>query len=579
MKGTLQVVLSIMAWSPDEDTLAFLRLVALQNAVEYNGQAVAGSVVGRIMGMRADLRAHGRELAAAVAAAVAEANAFVAEQGLDAAQQELAALAPELLEARPKAERRVGLPDLQDAEEGKVVLRFAPNPNGPLSFGHARGLVINGAYAERYNGTLILRFDDTDTVVKPPMPEAYETIQEETKWLLGRPADRVVIASDRVEVYHEHASIMIERGFGYVCTCSAEAFREFRVAQTECPCRAVPTDEHVSRWEGMLSGAYNPGEAVVRVKTGMDQRNPALRDWPALRLQDTMANPHPRPEVGSKHQVWPLLDFQSAIEDHLQGVTHIIRGKDLMDSTRKQTLLYEHFGWTYPHTMYWGRVKVHEWGGFSTSAMRKDIENGRYEGWNDPRLPTLSALARRGIQPEALRAFWLELAITQKDISVPLSSLFSHNTKAVDSTAPRLAFVREAVRLPITGGPDEATLVRYPAQPEKDPRRHDLSTGHVWIEGEDAGMTSFRLKDLVDVDLHDGALVAGNVERLDQRPIVHWTVDASQDATLVLAEDDHLREVHGRLEPHEHPAGTVVQLERIGYAIVLNDGRLLLAHE
>ena len=579
MKGTLQVVLSIMAWSPDEDTLAFLRLVALQNAVEYNGQAVAGSVVGRIMGMRADLRAHGRELAAAVAAAVAEANAFVAEQGLDAAQQELAALAPELLEARPKAERRVGLPDLQDAEEGKVVLRFAPNPNGPLSFGHARGLVINGAYAERYNGTLILRFDDTDTVVKPPMPEAYETIQEETKWLLGRPADRVVIASDRVEVYHEHASIMIERGFGYVCTCSAEAFREFRVAQTECPCRAVPTDEHVSRWEGMLSGAYKPGEAVVRVKTGMDQRNPALRDWPALRLQDTMANPHPRPEVGSKHQVWPLLDFQSAIEDHLQGVTHIIRGKDLMDSTRKQTLLYEHFGWTYPHTMYWGRVKVHEWGGFSTSAMRKDIENGRYEGWNDPRLPTLSALARRGIQPEALRAFWLELAITQKGISVPLSSLFSHNTKAVDSTAPRLAFVREAVRLPITGGPDEATLVRYPAQPEKDPRRHDLSTGHVWIEGEDAGMTSFRLKDLVDVDLHDGALVAGNVERLDQRPIVHWTVDASQDATLVLAEDDHLREVHGRLEPHEHPAGTVVQLERIGYAIVLNDGRLLLAHE
>ena len=579
MKGALQVVLSIMAWSPDEDTLAFLRLVALQNAVEYNGQAVAGSVVGRIMGMRADLRAHGRELAAAVAAAVAEANAFVAEQGLDAAQQELAALAPELLEARPKAERRVGLPDLQDAEEGKVVLRFAPNPNGPLSFGHARGLVINGAYAERYNGTLILRFDDTDTVVKPPMPEAYETIQEETKWLLGRPADRVVIASDRVEVYHEHASIMIERGFGYVCTCSAEAFREFRVAQTECPCRAVPTDEHVSRWEGMLSGAYKPGEAVVRVKTGMDQRNPALRDWPALRLQDTMVNPHPRPEVGSKHQVWPLLDFQSAIEDHLQGVTHIIRGKDLMDSTRKQTLLYEHFGWTYPHTMYWGRVKVHEWGGFSTSAMRKDIENGRYEGWNDPRLPTLSALARRGIQPEALRAFWLELAITQKDISVPLSSLFSHNTKAVDSTAPRLAFVREAIRLPITGGPDEATLVRYPAQPEKDPRRHDLSTGHVWIEGEDAGMTSFRLKDLVDVDLHDGALVAGNVERLDQRPIVHWTVDASQDATLVLAEDDHLREVHGRLEPHEHPAGTVVQLERIGYAIVLNDGRLLLAHE
>ena len=95
MKGPLQPVLSSMTWTPDEETLAFLRLVALQNAVEYNGEAVAGSVVGRIMGMRADLRPHGRELAAAVAAAVAEANAFVAEQGLEAAQQELAAMAPE----------------------------------------------------------------------------------------------------------------------------------------------------------------------------------------------------------------------------------------------------------------------------------------------------------------------------------------------------------------------------------------------------------------------------------------------------------------------------------------------------
>ena len=568
-----------MTWTPDEDTLAFLRLVALQNAVEYNGEAVAGSVVGRIMGMRADLRPHGRELAAAVAAAVTEANGFVADHGLEAAQEELAAMAPELLEERPKAERRVGLPELQDAVEGKVVLRFAPNPNGPLSFGHARGLVINGAYAERYKGTLILRFDDTDTVVKPPMPEAYRSIQQETEWLLGRPADRVVIASDRIGVYHEHATLMIERGFGYVCTCTAEAFREFRVAQTECPCRSASTKEHITRWEGMLGGAYKPGEAVVRVKTGMDQRNPALRDWPALRLQDTVANPHPRPEIGSKHQVWPLLDFQSAIEDHLQGVTHIIRGKDLMDSTRKQTLLYEHFGWAYPNTMYWGRVKVHEWGGFSTSAMRKDIENGRYEGWNDPRLPTLSALERRGIQPEALRAFWLELAITQKDISVPLSTLFSHNTKAVDSTAPRLAFVRDAVRMPLSGGPSEATLVRYPDQPEKDPRHHDLASGHVYIEREDKTMASFRLKDLVDVDQHEGCLLAGDVERQDQRPIVHWTVDTSQHATLIVAEEDRLREVKGRLEPHEHPAGTVVQLERIGYAVVLDDRRLLLAHE
>ena len=147
----------------------------------------------------------------------------------------------------------------------------------------------------------------------------------------------------------------------------------------------------------------------------MSLKNPALRDWPAARIQ---TNPHPR--VGDKWRVWPLLDFQSAIEDYLQGVTHIIRGKDLMDSTRKQTLLYQHFGWDYPETIYWGRVKVHEFGAFSTSQMKKDIAEEIYDGWDDPRLPTLSALSRRGIKPESLSAFWIELGLTQKDISVPL---------------------------------------------------------------------------------------------------------------------------------------------------------------
>ena len=113
------------------------------------------------------------------------------------------------------------------------------------------------------------------------------------------------------------------------------------------------------------------------MKTDMTLKNPALRDWPALRLQDTKTHPTLAREIGSTYTVWPLLDFESAVEDHLKVLTHIIRGKDLMDSTRKQTLLYEHFGWTYPETMCWGRVKVHEWGGFSTSQMR-----GHRREWN-----------------------------------------------------------------------------------------------------------------------------------------------------------------------------------------------------
>ena len=115
------------------------------------------------------------------------------------------------------------------------------------------------------------------------------------------------------------------------------------------------------------------------------------------------------------------------------GVTHIVRGKDLMDSTRKQTLLYEKFGWTYPETLYWGRVKVHEFGGFSTSQMKSDIAEGTYSGWDDPRLPTLRAMRRRGYDAGAMRKFWVDLGLNQKDISVPLSTLNSLNAKAVDA--------------------------------------------------------------------------------------------------------------------------------------------------
>ena len=367
-----------MDWTPDEATDTMLWHMAIQNAIEYSGKANPGSVIGRIMGMRQDLRQYGKSLSPLIAKKVAQANDLAGEQGLDYLRTILQNEAPHLLEEREKQTRREGLPELNSAQKGKVVLRFAPNPNGPLSFGHARGIIINGEYAKEYDGELILRFDDTDTTVKPPLPEAYGIIEQEAEWLLGFKPHRIVIASNRIKEYYEHVDIMLDGHFGYICQCSADEFREFRVSKTNCPCRDNDVKLNIELWNKMLDGTFVPGDAVVRVKTDMTLKNPALRDWPALRIQDTIKNPHPRKEIGSKYRVWPLLDFQSAVEDHLQGVTHIIRGKDLMDSTRKQTLLYQHFGWDYPETMYWGRVKVHEWGGFSTSQMRKDIESGTF---------------------------------------------------------------------------------------------------------------------------------------------------------------------------------------------------------
>ena len=570
-----------MDWSPDEETETVLWHMAIQNAIEYSGKAAPGSVIGRIMSMRQDLRPYGKILSPIIAQKVSQANDLASKQGLDYLRKILADEAPELLEEREKQVKREGLPELKNAEKGKVVLRFAPNPNGPLSFGHARGIIINGEYAKEYNGELILRFDDTDTTVKPPLLEAYETIQSEAEWLLGFKPQRIVIASDRILEYYHHVDLMLDGKFGYVCQCSAEEFREFRVNKTNCPCRSNDVELNQKLWSKMLDGTFQPGDAVVRVKTDMTLKNPALRDWPALRIQDTAVNPHPRPEIGSKYRVWPLLDFQSAVEDYLQGVTHIIRGKDLMDSTRKQTLLYQHFGWQYPETMYWGRVKVHEWGGFSTSQMRRDIESGRYTGWSDPRLPTIAALSGTGIQATALRNFWKELGVTQKDIAVPLATLYSHNIKVIDDDAPRISFVRNPVEINIQGADEEEVIVpRHPNNKQLGTRNINLVSKTIFLEHEDLAHNELRLKEFGDFIIEDNVAKLVSKDRTDKRKIVHWTSkDSCHDAQLMLVSNGELTSQKGKLENHNFPIGTPVQIERIGYGIISKSNVVTFTHD
>ena len=565
-----------MAWTPDEDTQQMIWHLALQNAFEYEGKGAVGSVIGRIMSTRQDLRQFGGQISPLVAQSVQKANKLAQDEGLSHIETILANEAPHLLEGRKKQEKREGLPELKNANGIKPVFRFAPNPNGPLSFGHARGVVINGTYSKEHDGTFILRFDDTDTTVKPPSLSAYDLIPKEVEWLLGRPSDRIVVASDRIPQYYEYAERMLEEGFGYACMCSAEKFREYRESKTNCPCRDKTPEKNLEDWNKMLDGTYKPGDAVIRVKTDMALKNPALRDWPALRMQDTIQNPHPRPNIGSTYKVWPLLDFQSAVEDHLQGVTHIIRGKDLMDSTRKQTLLYEHFGWTYPETIYWGRVKVHEWGGFSTSKMRASIENGEYKGWDDPRLPTIQGLQARGIQANALRNFWIELGVTQKDISVPLATLFSHNTKMIDDDAHRLSFVRNPIAVDLDGEiPESVKLPLHPNHPNKGIRTISLNPPTVYIESDDVDGL-YRLKEFADVEANG---ILGSIERSDKRPIIHWVSQStSKEATLIIPDQEEMQHISGRVEANEHPIGTIVQLERIGYAIITKEGYLLM-HE
>jgi len=580
-----------MPWVPDSKLMENIFHLSIQNSLQYEGKGQLSSVMGKVMGTFPEARKHAKELTGIIKDTVEEANSLAEEKGIAHLKNILEENAPELLEKKVK-EKRTGLPDLKNAENGEVVLRFAPNPNGPLSFGHSRGVVINSEYAKRYNGKWILRFDDTDTVRKPPLPEAYQLIQDEVEWLTGKPADKVVIASNRIETYYEYASKLIKKGGAYVCTLSADSFREFRQNKTNSPDRSRSPEENLKLWEKMLNGDFSPGEAVVRIKTDMTLPNPALRDWPALRIQDTESNPHPRNEIKSKYKVWPLLDFQSAIEDHLQGVTHIIRGKDLMDSTRKQTLLYNHFEWTYPETVYWGRVKIHEFGGFSTSGMRNDIEEGKYMGWDDSRLPTLASMRRRGFSAEGLRNFWIELALTQKDISASMATIYSHNVKIIDESTPRLFFVREPIEIKLKNGneeiPDVFETQVHPEDINQGLRKWKIQKENttIYIEKKDLELANknnykIRLKDFADIEINGNKATINSINPSEKLPIIHW-LDSNNctKATLETTMDGKLELIHGMLEKSSHiKVQSIVQLERIGYAKLENENELIFLHD
>lgn len=370
-----------------------------------------------------------------------------------------------------------------DGDPKGVVMRFAPNPNGPLTLGHARGVVVNSELARKYAGKFILRFDDTDPRIKRPLIEAYEWIVEDAQWLGARP-DETYVASERIPLYYEHAEKLIRLGKAYVCECEREEFKRIKASGESCGCREK--EGSLDKWHKMLEGGFDEGEAVLRIKTDNQNPDPALRDWVAFRI---IKEEHPR--VGGKYIVWPMLDFESAIEDHLLGVTHIIRGKDLIDSGKRQRFLYDYLGWKYPQVIHWGRLRLAETGKFSTSEMSKGIREGVYSGWDDPRLPTLRALARRGINPKAVREFMLELGLSENDIEVSLENLYAANRKLIDGIANRYFFVEDPVEATVRNAPCKSfRMPLHPVHRERGVREHPLSVvdgrAQVYISREDS---------------------------------------------------------------------------------------------
>ncbi|MFB3764967.1 MAG: glutamate--tRNA ligase [Methanotrichaceae archaeon] len=540
------------------DIRELIEKYALQNAVKYNAAPNAGAVMGKLMGGHPELRSKAKEIRPQITEVLAEVEKMTPVEW----QKRLEAIAPELIaELSVHKEPERGLPPLEGAENG-VIMRFAPNPNGPPTLGSARGIIINSEYVKKYGGEFIIRFDDTDPVKKRPMPEAYGWYLEDCEWLGAKP-DKVITASERVPYYYDVAEELIRRGGAYVCQCPQEVFRNHKEKGIPCIHRDQSPEMNMVLWKRMLNGELHEGQAVLRIKTDMSYKDPAIRDWPAFRIVTT-----PHPIIGAKYRVWPLLDFESAVEDHLLGTTHILRGKDLADSETRQMYLYRYMGWTYPRVIHWGRIKIHQFGSFSTSKLRRAIEAGEYSGWDDPRVPTVRAMRCRGIRPEALRKFMIDLGVGQTDISISMDSIYAENRKLIDPEANRYFFVWDPVPLEIEGS--APAVAHAPLHPTVDRGYREIPAGNsVLICKSDLdGLASgdkIRLKDFCNIEiisLEPAKARFIGTEVSKKMKIIHWA-PASGIAIKVLrpdGEDSGIGETGIAKE-----LDNVVQFERYGF--------------
>ena len=527
---------------------------ALLNAAKHKGSANPGAVMGSIMANEPELRSRAKEVGPLAGKIVAQVNNLSAEEQAS----EMEKYDVEVKEK--KKVKEVGLQELPGTHEN-IVLRFAPNPSGPLHIGHSRAAVPNAEYVKRHKGKLILRIEDTDP--KRVYEDAYEMIPQDLKWL-GINPDEIVYQSDRFEIYYDYARQLIEKGAAYMCTCDGATFKELKDNCQACPCRDNSVEENLELWDKF--DTMEAGEAVLRVKTDINHKNPAIRDWVAMRLVDET---HPRLE--NKYRIYPMMNFSVAVDDHLMGMTHVLRGKDHLANSEKQKYLYDHMGWDMPEFIHYGRLKMEDIA-LSTSKALAGIEDGTYSGWDDPRLGTLRAIARRGIDPRTIYDLITEIGVKMADSAISWKKIYGLNRNFLEPIANRYFFVEDPQIIEVNNYEDGEVVIERPLHADHLDRGNRLLPfdGRAYLAKSDIADGVFRLMDAVNVDIKDGNVTYNSTSFEEARDIkariIQWVpVEENVKVTIVM-DDASLKTGLGESALCDLEVGDVVQFERVGFA-------------
>ena len=344
--------------------------------------------------------------------------------------------------------------DLAEGRYEKICTRFPPEPNGYLHIGHAKSILLNYGLAKEYNGDFNLRFDDTNPTKEKI--EFVESIKKDVEWLGADFGDRLYFASDYFGIMYDKAVLLIKKGLAYVCDLSAEEIREYRGTLTEpgknSPYRDRSIEENLKLFTEMKEGVYPDGSKVLRAKIDMSAPNINMRDPVLYRIARLSHH-----NTGDAWCIYPMYDFAHPIEDAIEGITHSICTLEFEDHRPLYEWVVDHTEWEHPPKqiefakMYLTNVVT------GKRYIKRLVEDGIVDGWDDPRLVTIAALRRRGFTPESIQKFVELVGVAKADSSVDYAMLEYCIREDLKMKVPRMMAVLDPIKLVIDNYPEGVT--------------------------------------------------------------------------------------------------------------------------
>jgi glutaminyl-tRNA synthetase len=368
---------------------------------------------------------------------------------------------------------------------GKVATRFPPEPNGYLHIGHAKSICLNFGLAIEYNGTCNLRFDDTNPAKEEV--EYVESIKEDVSWLGFDWDDRLFYASDYFDQLFDYAVQLIKDGKAYVCSLSADEIRDYRGTLTEAgrdsPYRTRSVEENLDLFQRMRAGEFADGSHVLRAKIDMAAPNMVMRDPTLFRIRKV---PHHR--TGDKWCIYPMYDFTHCLSDSIENITHSLCTLEFENNRELYDWVLDALNVDcHPQQIEFARLNL-SYTVLSKRRLIQLVDEGYVSGWDDPRMPTLSGLRRRGYTPEAIRGFCERIGVARRDSVVDMALLEYIIREDLNKQAARVMAVLRPLRVVIVNYPEEQTqeleAINNPEDPGMGTRSVPFSRV-LYIEQED----------------------------------------------------------------------------------------------